>query len=227
MLMDQVLPRQDVGRPVQLLTALTSLEGYLSVPPEAKGIVLLAHGNGSGQYHSHNCFVADTLHQGGLATLLIDLLASREAVTGDRNGYRQDFNVNLAAERLIIATDWLRQQQETEHLRIGYFGAGAGTAAALVAASKRPETVSAIVSHDGRPDLAEEALAEVRIPILLIVGAQDFQVIGLNERALAQLWTRKKMEILPGAGHIPEETGSLTEMARLALRWFWEHLNGR
>lgn len=220
--MDQVLPRPDVARPVQLLTASTSLEGYLSVPPKAKGIVLLTHG--SDQNHSHNCFVANTLQQGGLGTLFIDLLAPQETVTGEGNGYGQDFNVNLAAERLLIATDWLRQQPEIEHLRIGYFGAGIGTAAAFVAASKRPEIVRAIVSYDGRPDLAEEVLAEVRIPTLLIVSTHDFRAIGLNERALAQLWTRKKMEILPGAGYMFEETGSLKEMAQLALRWFREHL---
>jgi dienelactone hydrolase len=168
--------------------------------------------------------VARVLNEAKLATLLIDLLTLHEEVIDARTTQLR-FDIDLLAERLVDATDWLSQFPDTKHLRIGYFGASTGAAAALAAASVRPDAVQAIVSRGGRPDLAGAALVQVRAPTLLIVGGEDVQVIELNRAALVQLRCEKKLIIVPGATHLFEEPGALDEVARLARDWFHRHLH--
>jgi dienelactone hydrolase len=164
------------------------------------------------------------LNEAKLATLLIDLLTLHEEVIDARTTQLR-FDIDLLAERLVDATDWLSQFPDTKHLRIGYFGASTGAAAALAAAAVRPDAVQAIVSRGGRPDLAGAALVQVRAPTLLIVGGEDVQVIELNRAALVQLRCEKKLVIVPGATHLFEEPGALDEVARLARDWFHRHLD--
>jgi pimeloyl-ACP methyl ester carboxylesterase len=164
------------------------------------------------------------LNEAKLATVLIDLLTLHEEVI-DARTTRLRFDIDLLAERLVDATDWLSQFPDTKHLRIGYFGASTGAAAALAAAAVRPDAVQAIVSRGGRPDLAGAALVQVRAPTLLIVGGEDVQVIELNRAALVQLRCEKKLVIVPGATHLFEEPGALDEVARLARDWFHRHLD--
>jgi dienelactone hydrolase len=167
--------------------------------------------------------VAQILHKGGLATLLIDLLTREEEISEMQTKHLR-FNIDLLAGRLKGATAWLLQQPDTSNLNIGYFGASTGAAAALVAAAERPAFIKAVVSRGGRPDLAGPVLSQVKAPTLLIVGGNDGSVIGLNRQALAQLQAIKKMEIVPGAGHLFEEPGTLEEAAHLAKQWFWQYL---
>jgi putative phosphoribosyl transferase len=191
----------------------------LSVPPGAEGVVAFAHGSGSGRFSPRNQFVARALEQGALATLLLDLLEEEEA--DDR---KKVFDIELLAERLLSAADWLGQQPETSALRLGYFGASTGAGAALVAAARNPTTVGAVVSRGGRPDLAHECLPLVQAPTLLIVGGNDDVVIGLNEQALGLLRCPKQLVIVPGATHLFEEPGTLEEVSRLAKEWFVRYL---
>jgi putative phosphoribosyl transferase len=200
-----------------------TLEGDLSLPAGAHGVVLFAHGSGSSRHSPRNRYVAQVLLEGGLATLLIDLLTSEEEAIDERTA-RLRFDIGLLAERLVAATDWLAQQPETRHLRVGYFGASTGGGAALVAAAERPDAVGAVVSRGGRPDLAGPALARVRAPTLLIVGGQDLPVIEMNRAALGQLRAEQRLEIVPGATHLFEEPGALEEVARLARDWFQRYL---
>jgi len=200
-----------------------TLEGNLSLPKGASGIVLFAHGSGSSRHSPRNRYVARLLNQANLATLLVDLLTSDEETIDLRTGHLR-FDIELLAERLISVTDWLTQQRDTRRLRIGYFGASTGAGAALVAAAERPDVVGAVVSRGGRPDLAGAALARVRAPTLLIVGGNDFQVIELNRAAFALLRGEKQLVIVPGATHLFEEPGALDEVARLAREWFERHL---
>lgn len=202
-----------------------TLEGNLVVPEAARGIVLFAHGSGSSRHSPRNRYVAQVLQQGGLGTLLIDLLTREEEEEERWTGHLR-FDIGLLADRLVGATDWLLQQPRTRDLRIGYFGASTGAAAALVAAAKRPETAVAVVSRGGRPDLAGEYLRHVQAPTLFIVGGNDVPVIPLNEEALAQLTQaeEKKLVIVPGATHLFEEPGALEEVARLARDWFERYL---
>jgi dienelactone hydrolase len=200
------------------------LEGDLSVPEGARGVVLFAHGSGSGRHSPRNRFVAETLRQGGLATLLIDLLTTEEEVVDLRTRHLR-FDIGLLAERLAGATDWLAQEDQTRALRVGCFGASTGGGAALVAAADRPEAVGAVVSRGGRPDLAGPALPRVKAPTLLIVGGDDLLVITLNREAFAQLRTKKRLDIVPGASHLFEEPGALEVVARLARDWFLQHLD--
>jgi dienelactone hydrolase len=167
--------------------------------------------------------VARLLNEAKLATLLIDLLTSDEEASDMRTAHLR-FDIELLAERLVAATDWLTQYQDTRHLRIGYFGASTGAGAALVSAAERPQAVGAVVSRGGRPDLAGPALARVRAPTLLIVGGNDFAVIELNRAALGQLRSEKRLVTVPGASHLFEEPGALDEVARLAGEWFERHL---
>jgi putative phosphoribosyl transferase len=199
------------------------LEGNLTVPAGARGIVLFAHGSGSSRHSPRNRYVARLLNDANLATLLVDLLTSDEEAIDMRTGHLR-FNIGLLAERLVAVTDWLTEQPNTRHLRIGYFGASTGAAAALVAAADRPGAVGAVVSRGGRPDLAGPALPRVRAPTLLIVGGNDFQVIELNRAAFALLRGEKQLVIVPGATHLFEEPGALDEVARLAREWFKRYL---
>ena len=210
-------------RTVRVSAGRVSLEGTLAVPADAQGIVLFAHGSGSSRHSPRNRYVARVLREGGLGTLLIDLLTlSEEAV--DLRTRELRFDITFLAERLAGATDWLGEQAETRTLRVGYFGASTGGGAALVAAAERPNVVGAVVSRGGRPDLAGEALPLVRAPTLLIVGGRDEVVIGLNEEAMARMETEVRLEIIPGATHLFEEPGALEEVARLARDWFTRHL---
>ena len=201
-----------------------TLEGNLTLPEEARAVVLFAHGSGSSRHSSRNRHVAGLLNEAKLATLLIDLLTEDEEVI-DMLSARLRFDIKLLAERLVDVTDWLAQFPDTRHLRIGYFGASTGAAAALVAAAVRPDAVGAAVSRGGRPDLAGAALPRVRAPTLLIVGGNDGQVIELNRTALAQMRCEKQLVIVPGATHLFEEPGALDEVARLARDWFHRHLD--
>jgi pimeloyl-ACP methyl ester carboxylesterase len=201
------------------------LEGNLTIPEGARGVVLFAHGSGSGRHSPRNRFVAGQLREAGLATLLIDLLTEEEEAV-DQYTAQHRFDIGLLAERLVGATEWLAQDQRTAGLSIGHFGASTGAAAALVAAARLPDIVNAVVSRGGRPDLAGDWLRSVRAPTLLIVGGDDEPVISLNEEALARLAAPvKKLVIVPGATHLFEEPGKLEEVARLAADWFTRQLD--
>jgi dienelactone hydrolase len=220
---DKTREANDSERLVHVTAGPGQLEGTLGIPVGAGGIVLFAHGSGSSRYSPRNRAVAQALRAAGLATLLIDLLTPDEEAIDVRTRQLR-FDIALLAERLIGATDWLTRTPATRELRIGYFGASTGAAAALVAAAARPARVGAVVSRGGRPDLAGTALAHVRAPTLLIVGGNDAPVIAMNEQALAQLRAEKQLVIIPGATHLFEEPGALEEVARLACQWFQRYL---
>jgi dienelactone hydrolase len=209
----------DEGGLVRVPAAGVMLEGNLAIPPRASGIVLFAHGSGSSRHSLRNRAVARALNEGGLATLLVDLLTLAEESVDEETGQLR-FDIGLLADRLVDATDWLTANEETRSLPIGLFGASTGGGAALVAAAQRPNTVRAVVSRGGRPDLAGAALSRVRAPTLLIVGGRDYPVIELNREAFERLRCEKKLEIVPGATHLFEEPGALEEVARLARDWF-------
>jgi dienelactone hydrolase len=208
---------------VQIRADRTVLSGTLNIPKDASAIVLFAHGSGSSRHSPRNQFVARTLNEAGLATLLFDLLTHEEEAI-DMQTRELRFNIHLLAERLIDATKWAKQQAQTSHLRIGYFGSSTGGAAALVAAIDVPEDVGAVVSRGGRPDLAGEALPKVQAPTLLIVGGDDDIVIELNEQARDKMRCEVKLEIVSGATHLFEEPGALEKVAKLASDWFVAHL---
>jgi putative phosphoribosyl transferase len=210
-------------REVRVSAGPVTLEGSLGIPNGAGGVVLFAHGSGSGRHSPRNRYVAGVLREANLATLLIDLLTEDEEEV-DLRTTRLRFDIGLLARRLVGATDWLVQNPDTEQLRIGYFGASTGAGAALVAAAERPDEVGAIVSRGGRPDLAGDALPLVKAPTLLIVGGNDEPVIGMNEEALALMRAVKRLQIVSGASHLFEEPGALEEVARLATGWFTRHL---
>lgn len=209
--------------PVQIVTGPALLHGDLTIPDSARGIVLFAHGSGSGRNSPRNRFVAKTLHDGGLATLLFDLLTEDEERQEQHTRHLR-FDIGLLARRLVDATDWVASLPETRGLKIGYFGASTGGGAALVAAAERPRTVAAIVSRGGRPDLADEALPHVQAPTLLIVGGDDAHVIELNRQAMARMSAPVSLEIVAGATHLFEEPGALEEVSRLARGWFEQRL---
>ena len=213
---------QDV-RPVRIEAGAVVLEGDLRLPHDARGVVLFAHGSGSSRHSPRNRRVAELLNEAKLATLLLDLLTRAEEAIDARTAQLR-FDIEFLAQRLIAATDWLTEEPATRSLRIGYFGASTGAAAALVAAAERPAVVGAVVSRGGRPDLAGRALASVRAPTLLIVGGRDVLVVELNHRALAVLRCEKEIVVVPGATHLFEEPGALEEVARLAREWFERHL---
>jgi dienelactone hydrolase len=210
---------------VQVLAGSAQLEGNLVIPANPHGIVLFAHGSGSSRHSPRNRYVASSLQHAGIATLLMDLLTADEDDI-DRRTRQIRFDMNLLSARLVGATDWLLTAPETKGLPIGYFGASTGSAAALIAATKRPEVVKAIVSRGGRPDLAGSALSRVYAPTLLIVGGHDFPCIGMNEDALAWLKhaTAKRIDIVPGATHLFTESGTLERVAALACQWFQRYL---
>lgn len=216
-------PREILLEEVRILAGSVALEGILGMPQGASGIVLFAHGSGSSRFSPRNRYVAGELRKAGLAILLFDLLTAEEEEVDMRTLHLR-FDIGLLAERMVGATDWLTQNPETRNLRIGYFGASTGTAAALVAASERSDVVYAIVSRGGRPDLAGSALLQVRAPTLLIVGGNDFPVIEMNREAMEHLNTKKELVIVPGATHLFEELGTLEEVAKLASDWFVRYL---
>jgi dienelactone hydrolase len=210
--------------PAWVTTGDVVLDGDLTIPENARGVVLFAHGSGSSRRSPRNRHVAAVLQQAGLATLLLDLLTSDEEVVDDLTAQFR-FDVERLANRLTGAADWLAGQPTTHGLPVGTFGASTGAAAALLMAAKRPDLVTAVVSRGGRPDLADWALAGVRTPTLLIVGGDDHAVIDFNQEALRHLGSRvKQMVLVPGAGHLFEEPGTLDEVARLAADWFGRHL---
>jgi dienelactone hydrolase len=198
-----------------------ALEGDLVVPDGASGIVLFAHGSGSGRHSPRNRRVAATLNEAGMGTLLVDLLTPEEEKV-DRYTGQHRFDIELLARRLVATIDWLRHGPHAER-PIGLFGASTGAAGALVAAAARPDDVAAVVSRGGRPDLAGRALELVRAPTLLIVGGADEVVLELNRRAFELLQTEKQLVVVPGATHLFEEPGALDEVARFAADWFSRH----
>lgn len=210
---------------VQIQAGQAALSGNLHIPDGAAALVLFAHGSGSSRHSPRNQFVARTLNNAGLATLLFDLLTPEEESIDARTAELR-FNIGLLAERLVHATKWAKQQEQTRDLRIGYFGSSTGGGAALVAAAEVPEDVGAVVSRGGRPDLADEALPKVQAPTLLIVGGNDDVVIELNEQARDRMRCEVKLEIVPGATHLFEEPGALEKVAKLASDWFLLHAAG-
>lgn len=210
-------------RPVHITADTATLEGDLCIPADAQGLVLFAHGSGSSRHSPRNRMVAQTLQDGGFATLLMDLLSAEEEDV-DRYTREYRFDIELLASRLVGATDWAGAQDDTRALALGYFGASTGAAAALIAAARRPQGVRAVVSRGGRPDLAGAALPQVQAPTLLIVGGRDAPVIELNQQALEELRCIKALEIVPGATHLFEEPGALEAVARLALNWLQRHV---
>ena len=204
---------------VRIVKGRLTLEGLLGLPGESSGVVVFAHGSGSGRFSPRNNFVARQLQQNGLVTLLLDLLTEGEA--DDR---RKVFDIDLLADRLLLTKAWLETEPRTKDLRIGYFGASTGAAAALVAASLPEQHVEAVVSRGGRPDLAGQVLRDIQAPTLLIVGELDGAVIGLNRSALERLPCPKEMVIVPGAGHLFEEPGALDQVVEHAARWFKKYL---
>ena len=208
---------------VQITTDGASLHGNLLIPGPAKGLVAFAHGSGSSRHSPRNQYVARVLRDAGLATLLFDLLTLDEEAE-DLITRKQRFDIGLLARRLVGATDWLQSNERTCLLKLGYFGASTGAAAALVAAAEKANVVGAVVSRGGRPDLAGPVLDRVKAPTLLIVGGNDFPVIDMNREALAGLRVEKELVIIPGATHLFEEPGTLEQVAGLASDWFVKHL---
>lgn len=208
---------------IQMPVGKVKLEGDLIIPQAAKGIVLFAHGSGSSRFSPRNQFVAETLRQHQLATLLTDLLTFDEDKI-DQITRELRFNIGLLAERLIGITHWLQKDERTKKLSIGYFGASTGAAAALIAAAQEGPAVSAVVSRGGRPDLAGSFLPKVEAPTLLIVGGADTGVIELNQEAYDAMTCVKKLEIVPRATHLFEEPGTLEKAAGLAANWFLNYL---
>jgi dienelactone hydrolase len=209
-------------RAVSIPTGAVTLPGELTLPEHAFAVVLFAHGSGSSRTSPRNRFVADELAAGGFATLLFDLFTLDEEREDNVSG-RLRFDVALLANRLVGATKWIERHEDTPHLPVGYFGASTGAAAALLAATVVPDSIFAIVSRGGRPDLAGDNLHLVQAPTLLIVGGADSEVLALNQVALAELRVEKKLEIVPEATHLFEEPGALAHVAHLAKRWFEWH----
>ncbi len=209
---------------VSVQTEAVTLSGNLVIPTGAQGIVLFAHGSGSSRHSPRNRYVAKVLNNAGLATLLFDLLTSQEDIIDRQNSHLR-FDIGLLASRLKGATDWISQHTATRMLNIGYFGASTGSAAALIAAAELPDSIRAIVSRGGRPDLAGTALTRIKAPTLLIVGSNDPIVIDLNQKAFARMSAEKKLNIIPGATHLFEEPGTLEQVARSASQWFQKYLN--
>jgi putative phosphoribosyl transferase len=216
--MAQVIPRF-----VEVPVAGVRLSGDLTVPANAPGLVLFAHGSGSSRQSPRNRYVARELNGADLATLLIDLLTHAEEAIDMRTAHLR-FDLALLAERLVAVSDWLLAEEPVAARGLGYFGASTGAGAALMAAAERPAAVRAVVSRGGRPDLAGAALTRVHAPTLLIVGGDDLPVLELNRRALAELRPDKRLEVIPGATHLFEEPGALEQVARLARGWFQHHL---
>lgn len=214
---------EGTDREIEIPMGSLRLEGRLTIPSRSDGIVLFVHGSGSSRHSTRNKFVADVLNQSRHATLLFDLLTQEEEEE-ERDSRHLRFDISLLAERLVHATDWVIDHPDTRDLKLGYFGASTGAAAALVAAASRPKEVYAVVSRGGRPDLAGIALSHVRAPTLLIVGGADSLVIPLNEEAFSRLSCVRDIQIVPGATHLFEEPGALDKVSHLASNWFDSYL---
>lgn len=222
-----ILYESDHAHAVHIPIGSNLLSGDLYLPNQMQGIVLFAHGSGSSRQSPRNRFVAEVLQQAGMGTLLFDLLTKDEEAIDEQTGHLR-FEIELLANRLVEATDWLIQSFDVSDgddiPSIGYFGASTGAAAALVAAARRSDAVKAVVSRGGRPDLAGKSLGQVRAPTLLLVGGDDDPVIGLNQDAYDKLALlnngEKKLTIIPDATHLFEEPGKLEDVAQLASKWF-------
>jgi len=210
------------AKDVHIRSGAVQLQGDLNISAGARGVVLFAHGSGSSRHSPRNQFVARTIREAGVGTLLFDLLTAEEEAV-DIHTRHLRFDIGLLADRLIDATDWIKG--EFDYLSVGYFGSSTGGGAALVAAAEVGDRVGAVVSRGGRPDLAGDALPKVKSPTLLIVGGLDYQVIEMNEAAFARMRCEKELKIVPGATHLFEEPGTLEEVARLAADWFGRHLH--
>jgi putative phosphoribosyl transferase len=217
--MNRAMEPSVIERDATISTGGRTIRGTLKLPRGAGGGVVFAHGSGSGRLSPRNQYVAQVLQEAGLATLLVDLLEEREA-----NDRSKVFDIELLAERLQAAADWLASQPEATGLRLGYFGASTGAGAALLAAARGPDSVGAVVSRGGRPDLAGDALPLVTAPTLLIVGGDDDVVLELNREAFEQLTCPRQLDIVPGATHLFPEPGALEEVARMAQEWFLHYL---
>ena len=220
---EEVGEKSAISREVWISVDSITLPGELSVPGRAEGLVLFAHGSGSGRHSPRNQYVAQVIREAGVGTLLFDLLTHEEDRIDLLTRYLR-FDIDLLARRLAGATEWVKKQKETALLRIGYFGASTGGGAALVAAAELGDDIGAVVSRGGRPDMAGEALPRVISPTLLLVGGSDDVIIRLNEEAFGNLQCVKELKIVPGATHLFEEPGKLEEVARLAADWFQRYL---
>jgi putative phosphoribosyl transferase len=208
---------------VQIACGTAIIHADLTIPADARGIVVFAHGSGSSRKSRRNRWAASELNRGGLAALLVDLLTPDEATLDAQTG-KFRFDIQLLARRVVHAIDWVAREPATRMLPLGIFGASTGAAAALLAAVRRPDRVKAIVSRGGRVDLAERMLLLVNAPTLLIVGENDPDVLKLNRHALSLLRGDRRLEIIPGASHLFEEPGTLAAVARCARAWLVEHL---
>jgi len=209
--------------PVSIPAGAVTLQGDLSLPSEPQGLVLFAHGSGSSRHSPRNRYVAEALHRHLLGTLLADLLTTEEEQEDQATG-RLRFDIDLLTRRLVAITDWLTNPVQSRGRGIGLFGASTGAAAALMTAAQRPDTVKAVVSRGGRPDLAGSAASLVRAPTLLIVGGKDTAVLQLNRDVMALMKCKTELKIVPGASHLFEERGALAQVANLAADWFTTHL---
>lgn len=212
--------------PVSIKAGEANLQGDLSVPESAAGIVIFAHGSGSSRKSPRNRFVAEFLYEASLGTLLMDLLTEEEERLDEATGHLR-FDIELLAKRLAAASGWVDDHPQTKGLPLGFFGASTGAAAALVAAVRAPQPVAAIVSRGGRPDLAGDSIGRVGAPTLLIVGGSDHHVMELNRKALTALECEKRLEVVKGASHLFEEPGALETVAELARDWFVARLAPR
>src|SRR5690349_20175660 len=210
---------------VRIPSGAVWLNADLIIPPEARAIVVFAHGSGSGRHSPRNRYVAETLNHYKFATLLADLLTEEEEIVDIRTRHLR-FDIPMLANRLIDIAAWLQDAPQTKQLKIGWFGASTGAGAALIAAARHPENTMAVVSRGGRPDLAGDYLPDVAAPVLLIVGGNDSQVLELNELALARLNVRSRLEVVPDATHLFEEPGALERVAQVAAKWFQQHAPG-
>jgi pimeloyl-ACP methyl ester carboxylesterase len=217
--------RTITAEPVEIPAGPAALNGDLRIGLDARGLVIFAHGSGSSRFSTRNRQVAEFLDGQGFATLLLDLLTPQEeAIDVRTRQYR--FDIDRLGPRVSAAADWARRRTDLRKLPIGCFGASTGAAAALLAAAERPETISAVVSRGGRPDLAGSALPRVKAPTLLIVGGDDEPVIEMNREAMRRMWAHVELEIVPGATHLFEEPGTLEQVEQLAAGWFTRYLVG-
>lgn len=213
----------DTEHPITIPCGEIHLEGLLHIPRHATGIVVFAHGSGSSRFSPRNQYIARRLQNENIATLLFDLLTPEEDAVDSRTAQFR-FDIEFLAERLVATTRFIEKNPVLNKLSVGYFGASTGGGAALVAAARLADVIKAVVSRGGRPDLADESLEHVRAPTLLIVGSLDAPVIKMNQEALDKMQCVKKLEIVPGATHLFEETGKLEEVSRLANEWFKRYL---